>query len=148
MLKGGAVRATRSSSYSSNGVWRSQVTLHLTMLGESNEEAVLALTNRCRQMILGTHLEAPVVVIDTSRVTGLAVSPGFMGACRDFLTLLKAKGATVVFGVSDNAAVRGVASAVGFGAGIRLRITPTLGEALALADEEAERFVQKQAAAK
>jgi hypothetical protein len=145
MLKGGVAPATRSRSYSSNGVWRSQVTLHLTMQGESNEEAVLALTNRCRQMLIGAHLVAPIVVIDTLRVTGLAVSPGFMSACRDFLTFLKAKGTTMVFGVSNHAGVRGVASAVGFGAGIRLRITPTLGEALAMADEEAERFVEKQA---
>lgn len=136
---GGAARANRPGGYSSTADWRGRETLHLTMAGEANEEAVIALTSRCRHTILISHPVASIVVIDTTGVTSLAVSPGFMRACREFLQFLKSKGATLVIGVSSNAAVRSVASAVGFGAGVRLRIMATLGEALALADHEGAR---------
>lgn len=140
MLKGGEARAVaKPGSFSSAAQWRSDDILHLTMIGEANEAAVLALTDRCRHIILGTHPVSPVVVIDTTLVSGLAVSPGFMRACREFLSFLKSKGARTIVGVSSNAAVRGVASAVGFGVGVRMPIAATLGEALALADDEALR---------
>jgi hypothetical protein len=137
MLKRPAVHAAKSSYHASMGVWRGLDTLHLTMVGEANEDAVRALIMRCRQMIVGDHLVATIVLIDTLGVTGLAVGPGFMGACRELLTLLRSRGTILIVGVSDNTAVRSVASAVGFGVGIRLRIAKTLVEGLALADGEA-----------
>jgi hypothetical protein len=140
ILNASGARASKSGNHSATAVWRGHSTLCLTMRGESNEAAVLALTDYCRETILGTHPIAPIVVIDTTAVTGLAVNPAFMRACREFLSLLKSKGTTHVMGVSENAAIRSVASAVGFSVGIRLRISTTLGEALALADQEAARL--------
>jgi hypothetical protein len=139
-MSNGAVEQTSTTGgYSSTAVWRGRETLYLTMIGESNEEAVRALTDRCRHLIVGAPSTACIVVIDTTQVLRLAVSPAFMGACREFLAFLKLQGTTLIVGVSNNNAIRSVASAVGFGVGVRLLITPTLDAALALADREAAR---------
>lgn len=140
-MKRPAVPAAKASYHASTGAWRGPSALHLTMTGEANEDAVRALIRRCRELMLGAASDsvASVVVIDTLGVERLSVGPGFMGACRELLTLLRTRGTVLIVGVSDNPAVRSVASAVGFGVGIRLRIVSTLGEALAVADEEAAR---------
>ena len=132
-------RGDERSTHSPSGAWRGRDVLHLTMRGESNEQAVRALLQLSRDMVGDTRNGTMVVVIDTLNITGMSVGPGFMAACRELLSYLRASGAVMIVGVSNSTAVRSVASAVGFGIGIRLPIAATLAKAFEIAEEEAAR---------